>query len=65
MLQNALDSAKKQITRKTDQLMRRPTIANLKDYHNKTKGQGENINLEKQFLEKFSNMGQLSAHQIS
>ena len=44
---------------KTDQLMRRPTIANLKDYHNKTKGQGEHINLEKQFLEKFSNMGQL------
>ena len=44
---------------KTDQLMRRPTIANLKEYHNKTKGQGEHINLEKQFLEKFSNMGQL------
>ena len=39
-------------------LMRRPTIANLKEYHNKTKGQGEHINLEKQFLEKFSNMGQ-------
>merc|ERR1711913_213104 len=28
---------------KTDQLMRRPTIANLKEYHNKTKGQGEHI----------------------
>merc|ERR1739848_689254 len=37
-------------------LMRRPTIANLKNYHMKTKGQGELINLEKQFLEKFSNM---------
>ena len=43
---------------KTDHLMRRPTIANLKAYHNKTKGQGEHINLEKQFLEKFSNIGQ-------
>ena len=45
---------------KTDHLMRRPTIANLKAYHNKTKGQGEHINLEKQFLEKFSNMGQFT-----
>lgn len=39
-------------------LLRRPTVANLKDYHSKTKGQGELINLEKQFLEKFSKMGE-------
>ena len=39
-------------------LLRRPTVANLKNYHTKTKGQGELINLEKQFLEKFSNMSE-------
>ena len=33
--------------------MRRPTIANLSAYHKKTKGKGETIDLEKEFLEKF------------
>ena len=38
-------------------LMRRPTIANLSAYHKKTKGKGETIDLEKQFLEKFEKIG--------
>ena len=38
-------------------LMRRPTIANLSAYHMKTKGKGETIDLEKQFLEKFEKIG--------
>ena len=38
--------------------MRRPTIANLSAYHRRTKGKGEHIDLEKQFLEKFEQIGE-------
>ena len=54
----------KQGEKEKSNLMRRPTVANLKNYHMKTKGQGELINLEKQFLEKFSNMSEFY-HMIS
>ena len=43
---------------KQKDLIRRPTIANLSAYHKRTKGKGgEHIDLEKQFLEKFENIG--------
>ena len=45
-------------------LIRRPTVANLKNYHSKTRGRGEQINLEKQFLEKFSNMSELKGFNL-
>ena len=45
---------------KQKDLIRRPTIANLSAYHKRTKGKGgEHIDLEKQFLEKFENIGML------
>ena len=43
------------IQRKADkkkELIRRPTIAHLSAHQKKTKGSGEHLNLEKQFLEK-------------
>ena len=42
---------------RTKELIRRPTIAHLSAYNKKTKGTGEHLNLEKQFLEKFKSIG--------